>query len=93
MVAPFIYEPKINNMPISSKASAWKDPTVALSLAAAVSLPADMATFRAKPNLATVTLAAQSAFLVSVYPWNVMIFWFAFDVSWNVSILCVADNW
>ncbi|CAL5324424.1 unnamed protein product [Camellia sinensis] len=63
VVAPFIIEPKIKNMPISSEASALKDLAVALSLAAAVSLPADMATFRAKPDLATVALAAQSAFL------------------------------
>ncbi|XP_028062967.1 uncharacterized protein LOC114266277 [Camellia sinensis] len=63
VVAPFIIEPKIKNMSISSEASALKNPGVALSLAAAVSLPADKVTFRAETDLATVALATQSALL------------------------------
>ncbi|GMP76120.1 hypothetical protein CsSME_00032933 [Camellia sinensis var. sinensis] len=65
VVTPFVVEPKIKNMSISSEASALKDPAVALSLAASVSLPADKATFRAEPDLVAIALAAQSTLLVS----------------------------
>ncbi|XP_028110661.1 stress response protein nst1-like [Camellia sinensis] len=41
VVVPFVVQPKIKDMPISSDTSAMKDPAVALSLAASVSLPAD----------------------------------------------------
>ena len=64
VVVPFVIEPKIKNLSISSEASALKDAAVAQSLAALGSLPADKATFRAEPDLATIALAAQSAFLV-----------------------------
>ncbi|XP_028104166.1 uncharacterized protein LOC114303228 [Camellia sinensis] len=50
-------------MPISSDASAMKDPTMALRLADSVSLPADKATFREEPDLVTIAFAAQSALL------------------------------
>ncbi|XP_028106827.1 uncharacterized protein LOC114305890 [Camellia sinensis] len=63
VVVPFVIEPKIKNMPISSEASALKDPAVALSLAASVPLPANKATFRAEPDLVAIALAAQSALL------------------------------
>ncbi|XP_028064078.1 uncharacterized protein LOC114267254 [Camellia sinensis] len=63
VVAPFVIEPMMKNMPISSEASALKDPAMALSLAALVSLPADKATFCAELDLVTMALAAQSALL------------------------------
>ncbi|GMP49010.1 hypothetical protein CsSME_00016152 [Camellia sinensis var. sinensis] len=63
VVAPFVIEPKMKNMLISSEASALKDPAVALSLAASVSLLADKATFRTEPDLVTIALAAQSTLL------------------------------
>ncbi|GMP27610.1 hypothetical protein CsSME_00003515 [Camellia sinensis var. sinensis] len=63
VVAPFVVQPKIKNMLISSEASTLKDPAVVLSLASSVSLPANKATFRAEPNLVAIALAAQSAFL------------------------------
>ncbi|GMP73308.1 hypothetical protein CsSME_00031097 [Camellia sinensis var. sinensis] len=63
VVVPFVVQPKIKNTSISSKASTLKDPAVALSLVALISLPADKATFRAEPDLVAITLAAQSALL------------------------------
>ena len=65
MVSPFIVWPKIKDTPISSDASAIKDPAVALSLAASISLLADNAAFRAVPDVMAVALSAQSALLVS----------------------------
>lgn len=63
-VVLFVVQPKIKNRSISFDASALKDPTVALSLAALVLLPANKATFRAEPDLVAIALAAQSALLV-----------------------------
>lgn len=64
VVAPFIVQPRIKDMPISSNASAIEDPAVALSLAASNSLPADIAAFRAVPDVMAVALSAQSVLLV-----------------------------
>ena len=65
VAAPFIVRPKTKDMPISSNASAIEDPAVALSLAASISLPADVAAFRTVPDIMAVALSAQSALLVS----------------------------
>ncbi|GMQ09922.1 hypothetical protein CsSME_00053128 [Camellia sinensis var. sinensis] len=63
VIVPFVIQPKIKNMLISTDASVIKDPAVALSLATSVSLPADKAAFRAEPNLVAIGLAAQLALL------------------------------
>ncbi|GMQ10089.1 hypothetical protein CsSME_00053230 [Camellia sinensis var. sinensis] len=63
VIVPFVIQPKIKNMPISSDASVIKDPAVALSLATSVSLPAGRAAFRAEPDLVAIGLTAQSALL------------------------------
>ncbi|XP_028102798.1 uncharacterized protein LOC114302039 [Camellia sinensis] len=63
VVVPFVVQPKIKDTPISSDAFAMKNPTVALSLAASVSLPADKATFREEPDLVAIAFVAQSALL------------------------------
>ncbi|GMP52813.1 hypothetical protein CsSME_00018498 [Camellia sinensis var. sinensis] len=63
VIVPFVIQPKIKNMPISSDVSVIKDPVVTLSLVTSVSLPADKAAFRAEPDLVAIGLAAQSALL------------------------------
>ncbi|XP_028066145.1 uncharacterized protein LOC114269083 [Camellia sinensis] len=63
VVVPFVAQPKIKDTPISSDASAMKDPAVALSLAALVSLPVDKATFQEELDLVAIAFAAQSTLL------------------------------
>ncbi|KAF5931794.1 hypothetical protein HYC85_027965 [Camellia sinensis] len=63
VIVPFVIQPMIKNMPISSNASALKDPEVAFSLATSVSLPSDKEAFRVETDLDATALAAQSALL------------------------------
>ncbi|GMP72677.1 hypothetical protein CsSME_00030617 [Camellia sinensis var. sinensis] len=65
LVVLFIIQPRIKSVLVVSDASAVKDVAVALSLASSISLPVDRATFRAKPDLLSIALAAQSAILIS----------------------------
>ena len=65
---PFVIHPRMKNASILSNRSAIKDPVVALSVASALSLPADKTTFRAEPDVVSIALAAQSAILVSFDP-------------------------
>lgn len=58
VAAPFIVRPKIKDTPISSDASVIEDPAVALSLTASISLPADVAAFRAVLDVMAVALSA-----------------------------------
>ncbi|GMP93774.1 hypothetical protein CsSME_00043478 [Camellia sinensis var. sinensis] len=64
VIVPFVIQPKIKNTPIPSDALVIKDPAVTLSMATSVSLPADKVAIRVEPDLVSIALAAQSAFLV-----------------------------
>ena len=64
VVVPFVIRPTVRNVPISSDASALKDPEVAFSLATSMSLPSDKEAFRVETDLNATALAAQSALLV-----------------------------
>ncbi|XP_028100560.1 uncharacterized protein LOC114299932 [Camellia sinensis] len=58
-VIPFVVQPKIKNMSISSDALAMKDPAVALSMASSISLSFDKATFHSEPDLLTIGRIAE----------------------------------
>ena len=66
MIVPFVIQSMIKNMPVSSDASALKDPEVAFGVATSVSLPSDMEAFRVEPDLNATALAVQSALLVRI---------------------------
>lgn len=64
LLASFIIQPRMKNTPVSTDASAIKDPAVALSVASAIFLPMDKAVFRAELDVISIALVAQSAILV-----------------------------
>ena len=95
VVVPFVVQPKIKDTPISSDASAMKDPAVALSLAASVSLPADKATFQEKPDLEAIAFAVQSALLVCIRYFLFLPVWVGLQMMLLDVVIqtCFADGW